>query len=178
MTPAASSPSSAFAGCLDAALLMQWLQSMGVSAHLLELAKQDIRPDLVAIRNKGVRRFIVDVGSELIVPFFEQVPSAAESNPEDFAKMPFFLLSKAMRAGIVHRGTDFVLSDLDFWSTSVEEFAHTGSGMYGFSIIDRSAIEERVKSGEISNVSCATAHAPLGACLTRVAEGRKEGRKP
>ena len=82
-----------------------------------------------------------------------------------------------MRAGIVHRGTDFVLSDLDFWSTSVEEFAQTGSGMFGFSIIDRSAIEERVKSGEISNVSCATAHAPLGACLTRVAEGRKEGRK-
>ena len=62
-----------FAGCLDVALLMQWLQSAGVNAHLLELAKQDIRPDLVAIRNKGISRFIVDVGSDLIVPFFEQV---------------------------------------------------------------------------------------------------------
>ena len=80
-----------------------------------------------------------------------------------------------MRAGIVHRGTDFVLSDLDFWSTSVEEFAQTGSGMFGFSIIDRSAIEERVKSGEITNVSCASdcACATWARCLARVAEGRK-----
>lgn len=61
------------AGCLDVALLMQWLQSAGVNAHLLELTKQDIRPDLVAVRNKGINRFIVDVGSDLIVPFFEQV---------------------------------------------------------------------------------------------------------
>lgn len=85
-----------------------------------------------------------------------------------------------MRAGIVHRGTDFVLSDLDFWSTSVEEFAQTGSGMYGFSVIDRTAIEERVKAGEITNVSCASAHAPLGLVVWRgwpVAEERKEGRK-
>ena len=52
---------------------MQWLQSAGVGVHLLELTKQDIRPDLVAIRNKGISRFIVDVGSDLIVPFFEQV---------------------------------------------------------------------------------------------------------
>ena len=52
---------------------MQWLQSAGVGVHLLELTKQDIRPDLVAIRNKGINRFIVDVGSDLIVPFFEQV---------------------------------------------------------------------------------------------------------
>ena len=60
-------------GCLDVSLLMQWLQSAGVGVHLLELTKQDIRPDLVAIRNKGISRFIVDVGSDLIVPFFEQV---------------------------------------------------------------------------------------------------------
>ena len=62
-----------FLGCLDVSLLMQWLQSAGVGVHLLELTKQDIRPDLVAIRNKGISRFIVDVGSDLIVPFFEQV---------------------------------------------------------------------------------------------------------
>lgn len=74
-----------------------------------------------------------------------------------------------MRAGIVHRGTDFVLSDLDFWSTSVEEFAQTGSGIFGFSIIDRSAIEDRVKAGEISNVSCFH-------CLARE-ERREENRK-
>jgi hypothetical protein len=52
---------------------VQWLQSLGVTPHLLELAKEDIRPDLVAIRNKGINRFIVDVGSDLIVPFFNQV---------------------------------------------------------------------------------------------------------
>ena len=79
---------------------------------------------------------------------------------------------KAMRAGIVHRGTDFVLSDLDFSSTSVEEFAQTGSGMFGFSLIDRTAIEERVKAGEITNVSLSVPFSHWGShCLAR--EGRK-----
>jgi hypothetical protein len=58
-----------------------------------------------------------------------------------------------MRSGIVHRGTSFVLSDLDFWSTSVEDFAQTGSNIFGFSLVDREAVKEAVDVGEIPNVS-------------------------
>ncbi len=57
-----------------------------------------------------------------------------------------------MRAGIVHRGNSFVLSDLDMWSTSVEDFAQTGSNIYGFSLVDREALKKKVEEGEISNV--------------------------
>jgi hypothetical protein len=57
-------------------LLVERLQLAGVYVHFLELANQDVRPDLVMLRNRGVKHFIVDLGADLIETFFDQVKRA------------------------------------------------------------------------------------------------------
>ena len=53
--------------------MVELLQSSGITVHLLELVRTDSRPDLVELRNRGVENFIIDVGSDLVEIFFEQV---------------------------------------------------------------------------------------------------------
>lgn len=60
-------------GSLDPQLLIEQLQLAGVYVHFLELAKTDIRADLVILRNRGIGNFIIDVGADLIPTFFDQV---------------------------------------------------------------------------------------------------------
>ena len=71
-------------------MLVESLQAGGVTAHILELVSQDIRSDLVELRNRGVERFVVDVGADLLDIFFSQ----------------------ALKSGIVHSKSSFILADL------------------------------------------------------------------
>ena len=53
---------------------MSVLQVSGVSVMVSDLARQDIRPDLVRVRTTGTPVIVVDVGTRLVKPFLQQVP--------------------------------------------------------------------------------------------------------
>ena len=67
-----------FVASLDTQLLLEQLQSkrggrFRSETHLLDLKHSDARPDLVRLRNAGVKYFIVDIGADLLNIFFNQV---------------------------------------------------------------------------------------------------------
>ena len=62
-----------FLGSLDAHQLVELLQSQGVKVRLLDLKRGDIRPGLADLRNRGIQKFLVDIGAEYLKLFFEEV---------------------------------------------------------------------------------------------------------
>ena len=67
-----------FIASLDAQLLLEQLQPDNNEGRvgriqLLDLKHSDSRPDLVRLRNDGVKHFIVDIGADLLNIFFDQV---------------------------------------------------------------------------------------------------------
>lgn len=116
-------------GSLDPGLLIEQLQVSGVNVHFLELVREDIRPDLVLLRQRGIERFVVDLTSNLLETFFDQ----------------------AMKSGIVHTSSSFILADLDFMSVNLNSVTQTGANLLGFSLVDQNRLREAMASGKISN---------------------------
>ena len=105
-----------FLGSLDSRSVVELLQSGGITVHLLELVQTDSRPDLVELRNRGVENFIVDVGADLVEIFFGQViiysVSLTLATAFNSLILFFLIFFQAMKSGIVHTKSTFILSDL------------------------------------------------------------------
>jgi len=119
------------------------LQKLRVEVILLKLEPRDITQDLVSLRRRKVKTFIVDVGAALIPQF----------------------LSRALAAGLMGEGDVFLFTDLEFASVDWSQFAATGAALLGLDVIDRravvAAVNDKRLQPELAELMLKSAHASL-----------------
>ena len=99
-----------------------------LNVRLLELDAADVRADLAELRVAGIERFVVDIGFGLIGSFFDQ----------------------AMKAGLVHSASGFLIADLDFASADLFDVTETGAHVFGLSLINEKTIQHLIDNEKLT----------------------------